>query len=30
LTKETLLKENENLLENVRYFENIKSWVWRC
>jgi hypothetical protein len=27
LTKETLLKENENLLENARYFENIKSWV---
>jgi hypothetical protein len=27
LTKETLLKENEDLLENARYFENIESWV---
>jgi len=27
LTKEILLKENEDLLENARYFGNIGSWV---
>jgi hypothetical protein len=30
MVEETLLEENEDMLEKLRYFEKVKSWVWKC